>query len=408
MTHIQFGEHSSWQLDFPPNVTFDDCSQPRGIPLDDPVAAVAAALVEPLDFPTLSQATVPGDRVVLALEPGLPQAAAVVAGIVHTLLEGHSRTEDISILRDTSNESGELPTCPLSLLKSEIRDRIELAEHDPTDADQLAYLATAKDGKAIYLNRLLADADVVLPVGIARSADSPGYTGVHGALFPTFSDEETQQRFRAPGSHTWKEHRRRRREEVEEAAWLLGVQFAIQVIPGLGDSILHVLTGDSRSVDEEGERLHRQAWSHEVRKRASLVVVTIDGGRNQQTWDSFARALSAASQAVEDNGTIVLCTEIDRTPGPSLQRLGALAGGDSVLGDIRRDRGVDALSANMLAELRDRARVCLLSGLPGEVVESLGLGHIAGVAELQRLSEQFESCIVLGGAQHAVLSTQEG
>ena len=55
---------------------------PRGQPLADPAAATAAALAEPLDYPPLAQSTTPGDRVVLALDRGVPQVAQVTAAVV--------------------------------------------------------------------------------------------------------------------------------------------------------------------------------------------------------------------------------------------------------------------------------------------------------------------------------------
>ena len=61
----------------------------------------------------------------------------------------------------------------------------------------MAYLAATDDGEPIMLNRLLTDADVVLPIGCLHSEPPTGYFGIHTPVFPTFSDHETLLAFAA-------------------------------------------------------------------------------------------------------------------------------------------------------------------------------------------------------------------
>ena len=63
------------------------------------MAATVAALAEPLDYPPLSQSTTPGDRVVLALDRGLPEAAAVTAAVVRALADAGVELDGVSILQ---------------------------------------------------------------------------------------------------------------------------------------------------------------------------------------------------------------------------------------------------------------------------------------------------------------------
>ena len=285
-----------------------------------------------------------------------------------------------------------------------VRDLVRTSCHDPSDQTGLAYLAASKEGKPIYFNRHIADADVVLPVSVLRLEESWGYAGVHGGLYPAFSDEATQQRFRAPSNADWVALRRRRREEAEEAAWLLGVQFTVQVMPGPGDSMLQVLAGDGRAVAQRGRELCERVWRFQSPRRANLVVATIEGGPEQQTWDNVGRALFTASQAVADGGAIVLCTNLNVRPGPALQRLMGAVDLDSLMHDLRRERSSDATTATLLAETRERVQVYLLSELDSEAVEDLGVGFVGDAEEVERLSRQYASCILLGNAHHAVVA----
>ena len=87
MNVLRYGTDSSVNLEFAQGVLLADCGHPAGEPLDDVERAVAAALNEPLAYPALSRCTTPSDRVVLALDHGIPQAAQVTAAVVQSLLD---------------------------------------------------------------------------------------------------------------------------------------------------------------------------------------------------------------------------------------------------------------------------------------------------------------------------------
>lgn len=395
---LAYGDGDRVQVDLPPELVLD-YSLPRGESLSDPIAAVEAALADPLSFPPLVHATVPGDRIAIALDRGVPLGSAAVAGVVRTLLQGHARPGDIRVI---VADERDLVVPPTGLLPAEIREAISVTVHDPHRAEGLAYLAASRDGKPIYFNRAIDEADVVLPIGQLRLDSAWGYVGVHGCLYPRFSDAATQQRFRKSESE-WARLQRVRREEAEEAAWLLGVQFTVQLTPGPGNTLLNVLAGDAHAVAEQGRRMCEGAWLHRPARRANLVVAAIDGGPSEQTWENFSRALRVASEAVCDGGAIVLCTRIqvadDVEPADT-----ASGQCDSV--------GIESLSARRVAtklldQTRERAQVFLLSDLNGDLVEDLGLGHVSNPEEVTRLSRRFSSCILLGKAQHAQVATSD-
>ena len=396
---LRYGDGATLHLDLPTAASVADCTRPRGEVLDDPVAAVQAAVADPLGFPPLKSAIVPGDRIVIALGDGLPRKSELVAGIVQTLLRDIPEVASISVLLP---DSGSAMSDGLS---DDVRARIDISAHDPEESEALSYLAASREGKPIYFNKKICDADFVVPVTTLRLEQTLGYYGIHGGLFPSFSDSATRERFRAPSAVDWAAHQRRRREEVDEAAWLLGIQFTIQVVPGPGESILQVLAGGNDKVTERGQAIGRSAWQHTAPGPAQLVIAAIEGGPEQQTWENFARALYVATQAVADGGAIVLCTQMRCRPGPSLMRLTSGADDFQMLREIRRDRSADALSATLIVEAKQRARVYLLSDLETDFVEDLGIGHVDGEEDLGRLSIQYDNCMLLGNAQHASVIT---
>jgi nickel-dependent lactate racemase len=273
--------------------------------------------------------------------------------------------------------------------------------HDSHDRGQLAYLATTQKGTPIYINRFICDADLVIPVGCIRADGALGPVGTLNGVYPSFADAATRRRFQAPDALRSAKGLARLTRELDEATWLLGARFTVQTIPGGGDGLLDVIAGDRDAVQEAGRKRSHAAWSFSVPQRARLVIASLEGGPAQQTWDGFARALLAALRVAEDDGTVAVCTDLARRPGPALSLLIGDLDLDKIEAKIGRKQRADALAATQLIDALRRVRVYLLSQLDREVVEDLGLGHIERPQEVANLCRRHASCILLANSQHA-------
>lgn len=406
MPVFRYGTDSSVQLEFADEVHPDLCGTPRGTPLTDLTASITATLDEPLDYPSLGRSTTPGDRVVLVLERGLPRAAQVTAAVVHSLVAAGVEPDGISVLRcEADVQAGAEDPC--RLIRGLFQDRVKLATHDPANRGGLAYLAASEAGEPLMLNRLLTDADLVLPIGSIQAEGMTGYFGVHSLLFPEFSDYRTQMRFRRlECSHGDARGRRGLAKEVQHVAWLLGVHFAIQFVPAAGDGVLHVLAGESNSVYRRSQELYRAAWTWSVARPASLVVAAIEGGRDQQTWENLGRALEMAGRLVDEGGAIAVCCDLAKRPGPAVQQMAGARSRDSVMRKICRESPSDATYAVQLANALERYRVYLLSRLDPSLVEELEMTPVGGPEELARLVRHHPSCILLANAPRAMVTVE--
>jgi len=407
MACLHFGANSCVQVDFADGVTPGEYGTPRGGPLADPAAAMAAALREPIDYPVLARSTTPGDRVVLVVDHGIPQTAQFVAATVNSLVEAGVDPDGITILQGPrGGDTAESDPC--RKLAAALRRRIAVATHDPTDRRQLAYLAASEAGEPILVNRALHEADLVLPLGCLRCDEAAGYFGIHSAVFPAFSDIKTQQRFRGLGSlNAGGSHKRALVEEVDHVAWLLGINFTIQLVPAAGDRVLHVLAGQSESIRQRGRQLYREAWASTASRRAALVIAAIEGGPSQQTWENLGRAVQTAQNLVEEGGAIAVCCELSAYPGPAVQRMLAAESREAALRQVAKERPVDALPAAQLVRALQRDKVYLLSRLDTSLVEDLDIVPLADPEELTRLARRYPSCILLSNAAYASVSVAE-
>jgi lactate racemase len=398
MAILRYGSNSCLQLELANGAVSGEFGTPRGQALADTAAATTAALGDPLNFPPLRQCTTPGDQVVLALDRGVPEVTLVTAATIRALVEAGIDPDGITVLR---NRAGADAGDPCQMVAESLRRRIKLLTHDPADRRQLAYLAASESGEAILVNRALHEADVILSLGCLRADAAAGYFGIHGCVFPAFSDAKTLQRFRSVGSLGGPNSRRRElTAEVDHVAWLLGVNFTLQLVPAAGDRVLHVLAGESEAVRLRGRELYDAAWNWPVTERASLVVAAIEGGSDQQTWENVGRALQVAGKFADEDGAIAVCCEVSEGPGPAMQQMARLGSRGAAVRQVKKERPADALPAVQLAHALERHKVYLLSRLDPSVVEELDVIPIAQPDELHRLAHQHRFCILLSNAQY--------
>ncbi|HVU88008.1 MAG TPA: lactate racemase domain-containing protein [Pirellulales bacterium] len=393
---IRYGTDASVELALPADRLIASCGTTKQPVLADVRTATAQALADPIGFPPLAQAVVPGDRVVLALDHDVPRGREIVSALFDCLVERGVQPADIHLLTTGADLSAR------NILPAAYRDQATVSTHDPDARDGLSYLAVGADDEPIYLNRLLCDADVVVPIGCLRCEPAIDYHGMFGGLFPTFSGRQTQDKLFARGIAHAARDEARCREKIQEVGWLLGVQFTVQVVPGPGGEVLQVLAGMPGDVFRQGQSACQRAWSCAVPRTAQLVIAAIDGPPSEQTWDNVARALATAQRVVAAGGAIALCTSLDESPGPNVQQVAELKDLRLALRVFGKRRASDSLPAVALVQALSESRVYLMSQLDESTVEELGVTPVASPAELTRLADRHASCILISHAQYAV------
>ncbi len=362
---------------------------------DCPDAARQAfnALQQPDDFPPIAAAIVPGDRVAIAADPNVPGIVEVIRGTMKALQQTGAGEIDIVLWDEASDET-------LAAIQSEVGDSARVVRHQSSRRESLRYLAADEGADPIYLNRFLVDADFVLPIVAGRPLDTCCKHDLTG-VFPAFADSRSRNRHRAQNAA-------RAADAINdspylpETAWLLGVHImtcvtastsgqAGMIISGTPDAIRKRLTPPSRLPDD-------------FPPPASLVIASLDGDAQQQTWYNAARAITAASRYAQPGGTIVLWSAIDEPPRGEMLMLG-----DNDFSDADDEQPDDDFprwdgatdSARTLARIAAEYRLLIHSSLDDETIESMGLGSVASTAELARLSKSFNDCGVLRAAQFA-------
>jgi hypothetical protein len=376
------------EFDVPEDRLVGEWHGPEGTAAEDVESQVLAAIENPQEYPPLAQAIVPGDHVAIALDPGIPNVSSVL-GPVCRVLEGREVGE-ITVL---------VPEDARSALVGAMPGSVALVGHDPTDRTHLAYLASTKDGSRVYLNRLVTDADFVLPIGCFGYDRVLGYRGPWSTIYPDLSNAETRQRFQTATALNDPSRSPSALEESAEVSWLLGCQFHVGIVAGVRGPAA-IVAGLESAMRDTGPRLLDASWRFRVESRAEMVVVGIGRPGTLTGIDDLARGLATAARLVRRGGKIVALSRAQGSLGRALRRLGEVddpRNGSSALRGLEAEP--DYPAAQLLARALAWADVYLLSGLGPDAVEELSIIPLEKPDEARRLVTTSSSCLVVSQAE---------
>ena len=394
------------------------------------------ALDEPLGFVPLRYALVPGDHVVIPVMPETPQVTLVLRGVLEYLLEmRESRPGKITVLR------AERDSWTLDGLEQQ-DERISFVTLETDKAEQFAMLAVSETDDPLTVARLLFDADFVLPVGSFFPECSPGYFGIHSPIYPLFSNAETQKRYRSfPHDKQKNKHAKRSPEaeimerELDLVTRQLGVTLMLNVLPSVpagtaledweddleddeapaesGETrqpemagttgVADVIAGEYRELQREVYPRYRELWTLQERCLAGVVIATVHGGAEMQTWANVFRAAMSASTLTSEGGTIVVCSDVTEPFPTVLEALRQVRNVDQVLKHAQLPNVEDAAAALGFLRVLKNFHVAFLSALDGERLEELGIMPLEDAGELNRLVESADSCVILPNAHRVIL-----
>lgn len=385
-----------WTLNVPAERTIALKRESFAAPAASPAQLVHDALERPHNFEALRRALTPDDRVTVVIDPKLPHLAEMLAEVLRHLGSAGVNPAAVTIVSPPN-----APETWIDELPDEFAD-VTAEVHDPADIKKLAYLATTKNDRRVYLNRSVVEADFTVVLTGRRFDPARFYAGAEVALFPDLSNEETRIADAGPFTREAPWHGR---EEAQEIAWLLGTPFFVQVIEGAEDSIQEVVAG---LVDSSAEGKHRQdaRWRATVSERAEVVVASISGASERITFYDLARAAANAARVARPGGRIAILTNAAPTLGQAVEWIRHMDEPKAPNSRLAQEKPADWADCKLWCFATAKGGVFLASGYPDDVAEELFTTPIRTPSEVQRLIESAESVIIIPDAHKARVTVE--
>ena len=369
--------------------------------------AVLDALMAPANYPPLAEATVPGDVVLFAFGKEVAEIESIAQAIISYCRQSQFADRRLQFLLPHG-----APSAVVESVRSLIQQNAdknptidwEVIVHEPQDQKANAFLTSTQENRAIILNRHLCDADVVVPIDVAHSAESFKYFGPFSAIFPTYSDIDSQKRWNSPLFVTRKPRLQRRLREVEEVRQLLGIVYNLLLLPARGGGYGAVVFGEAGQVSQQVAQQLKQKWQPNLPELAGVVIALLTGGRSGQTWENAARALANVENLVRPGGAILLCTEIRDRPGPALAQMGESLEFTDFESQMEKSRQDDAAVAMQFARTLSQCKVYFRSQLSEAVLDLLDLIPVESDDECRRICEHYQDVVIVHDAQDLAVS----
>jgi hypothetical protein len=283
-------------------------------PIADPVAATLAAIDAPLGSPPLAELARPGMRVALLVTDWHDSIFGVEGKVGLALLDRLNAAgipdDHITVLHGAGMHGHHRARQKVG---AAIIGRVRYLEHNPLDEAELRLIGFTYQGTAVWVNRAVAEADLVIGFG-GCGPSLYGFQGGGGIILPGVAGADTIRHNHAkimttrlmpgwgPGNPM--------REDVLDAADLARLQMKIDVT-----AAGTIVAGAPRVEWPEAVRQVQERFMSPVPEAPDIYLLAVDGGRAGRLGGGIYMGLELAAQSVRPGGiVIVVCAATASEP----------------------------------------------------------------------------------------------
>ena len=291
------------------------------------------------------------------------------------------------------------------LVGGAVYDRVRVLNHDPEDVVRLGVTA---HGTPVEIFRPLVEADIRICLGNLEFHYFAGFSGGAKSILPGCASKATVTAnhglMTRPGAVTGRLEGNPVREDLEEGAAMLGVDFIVNAIVDDHHHIAAVFAGDVLQAHSKGCELVAERGTVLIEQLADIVLVSAGGYPLDVNMYQAQKALDNAVHAVRVGGVIVWVAECREGLGSEIfaSWLQGAESADGVLERISREFVLGGHKAAAIATVLKKAQVHFVSALPAETVGDVGLISFAD------LDQAMDAAYEVVGADASVLALPFG
>jgi nickel-dependent lactate racemase len=270
----------------------------------------------------------------------------------------------------------------------EILDHFPVHCHHCDDGESLVYKGKTSRGTPVWVNRLFAEADLRIVVGVIEPHQFQGFTGgVKGAAIGLAGRDTINHNhalMTSPKARLGRYSDNPARKEVEEIGQIIGVHFSLNTLLNSYRQIVSVLAGDPYAVMEKGIPLSRQISQVQVDERFDLIIASPGGYPKDINLYQSQKALAHASKITRTGGTVILaadCTEGTGSHAYEVWMNGVSSHQEAIERFEREGFLVGPHKAVQIALDATRVKIILISELESGFVRKLLLTPVASINE---------------------------
>ncbi|MEN6418994.1 MAG: nickel-dependent lactate racemase [Clostridiaceae bacterium] len=359
---------------------------------------VLRALGEPIGTPRLGEIVHPGEKIAIVtsdITRPMP-SYKVLPALLDELYAAGVKKEDITVVFGLGSHRKQTPDEQKKLVGERAFAEVTCIDGDDSDC---VHIGTTRRGTPVDIVRAVAEADRRICLGNIEFHYFAGYSGGAKAIMPGVSTraaiQSNHSRMVEQAAAAGRLDGNPVREDIEEAAKMVGVDFILNVVLDEHKLIVRAVAGDVVKAHREGCRYLDQLYAKRIFERVDIVVVSQGGAPKDLNLYQTQKALDNAKHAVKDGGVIILvgsCKEgmgehvfeewMTKSPSPQ-----------SMIERIERDFQLGGHKAAAIAMVLEHAEFYLVYELEADFVDSIFLKPFSTVqaafdAALARCGEE--------------------
>ena len=380
-------------------------------------AEVSRALKNPIGTPRIGQIVRPGETVAIVtsdITRPLP-SYKILPLLVEELLQAGIRRQDITVVFGLGSHRKQTAEEQKKLVGEQVFAQIKCIDGDDSDCVHYGYTSR---GTPVDIVRTVAEADRRICLGNIEYHYFAGYSGGAKAIMPGVSTRDAIQhnhsRMVEAAAAAGRLEGNPVREDIEEAARMVGVDFIVNVVLNEHKEIVHAVAGDVVQAHREGCRYLDRLYGKPIAERADIVVVSQGGAPKDLNLYQTQKALDNAKHAVNKGGVIILVGSCKEGLGEEVFEEWMTKSPDahSMIDRIQVDFQLGGHKAAAIAMVLEEAQIYLVSELDADFVKQIFLTPFSDVqtafdAAMQKLGSGASVIVMPYGGSTLPLSNRK-
>ena len=381
----------------------------------DGLTLVREAMANPYGSAKLSELARGKNKVVLiASDHTRPVPSRVIVPPMLAEIREGNPDADITILIATGCHRYTTREELVAKFGEEIVDNEKIVVHVSTDEDSLVTIGTLPSGGTLRINKLAAEADLLVSEGFIEPHFFAGFSGGRKSVLPGICSRETvmanhcSEFIASPYARTGVLEGNPLHKDMLYAARTAKLAYIVNVVIDEKKQAIYAVAGDVEAAHKAGCEF--LSGLCRVKPIYADIAISTNGGYplDQNVYQSF-KGMTAAEATVREGGVIIMlssCT--DGHGGEDLYRELAdepddKKAADKILARGRNQTVPDQWQAQILLRILSRARVIFVSEASDEMIRNMHMIPAHSIGEALEMAKK-----MLGNSEPTITAVPDG
>ena len=279
-------------------------------------ALVREAMAHPIDSPKLSELSAGRQNVVIICSDHTRPVPSrhIIPFMLQEIREGNPQA-NITLLIATGFHRATTREELVNKFGEEIVCHENIVIHDSSDRNAMTRLGTLPSGAPLLINKIAADADLLVSEGFIETHFFAGFSGGRKSVLPGVSSRVTvlgnhcSAFIDSPYSRTGILENNPIHWDMLAAAQMAKLAYIVNVVIDSDKKVVHAVAGSAVKAHAAGCRFLRQYCQVIPEKPADIAISTNGGYPLDQNMYQSVKGMTAAEAASADDGILIMVSD---------------------------------------------------------------------------------------------------